>query len=84
MQKSEMQGAGGSGIFFRVDEVGEVTHHGGGNHVNFAKHKLKKGRKTNLGVFIKVREITQLISRRKIRKGFVTFLSRSYQQRVVL
>ena len=34
---------------------------GGGHQVNFAKRKLRKGRKTDLRIFVKVREITQLI-----------------------
>ena len=34
---------------------------GGGHQVNFARRKLRKGRKAELRIFVKVREITQLI-----------------------
>ena len=47
---------------FPVDAVGEVTHHVvAGTKLIFARRKLRKGRKTELRIFVKVREITQLI-----------------------
>ena len=47
---------------FPVDGVGEVTHHVvAGSKCIFARRKLRKGRKTELRIFVKVREITQFI-----------------------
>ena len=44
--------------FFPNYEVGEVP--GGGNQVIFCKTQIEESRKTNLRLFIKEREITQL------------------------
>ena len=75
--KNEMQGAQARSDSFQNKGCGNSYGHGrnfpsgrgrggnpprgGGHQVNFCKRKLKKSRKTELRIFVKVMEITQLI-----------------------